>query len=862
MNQHPPKWAIRFLEWYCNPAQLEEIQGDAVELFNRRVKKSPTRARIQFIWDVMRFFRWRNINKNRINKYSPIPSAMYKSYFITGYRSMFRNTTSSLINIIGLSVALSVAIMFFVIIDSYYNLDAMHVNGARTGMVTNHIQQGNGISLNARSPFILADMLRENSAVESVVRATRARADVRNGDKVFSEIVFFTDPDFMKDFSFRMLSGNRDGLKDKNQIMLSREKAVKYFGNDNVVGENISVRFNGTDKYEFTISGVFEDTPANSSMYIDFLIPMAIWQDLYPQYVQDWSNNSVVTFVMMKEGNSFAQVQPSLKNYLEIQSKADPKNPVVEAEMIPFTHVATRSYQIDGTLSWSNQPAGMIAFAVIGSLLVLVACFNYMNVAVASVSTRLKEIGIRKVIGGRRREIIQQFLTENLMMCTIALGVGFLIAYFFLVPGWNSLYTVKTAFEISSPMMAVVFFGGTLLFTVLVSGAYPAMYVSSFNSVKILRGKEKFGSKGLFSKILLTFQLTLSIICVMGCLLFVGSGTYYINKDWGYDPSQTVAVRLYNPNQYEKLRTLISSETSVMSYAGSSIQIGKNIITTSVSVKEENNKAVKFNVGFKYLQSMNIRLKEGRFFDENIQSDKEESAIVNETFVRRMGWKDPLNEAFEEGGVKHYVIGVVEDFYYTDYYTAVEPAFFCIVPQKYFSYMVIKTQPGMEKNMESFIKGSWKEIGPDDPYDGFLQASVFDRFNDWNRSSNKVVIMISLVAILLSAMGLYGLLSYNLTRRLKEYSVRKVFGAKLKDILILMNRDYQWIVLISLIVGIPIGAYLMQLMLKVAYPEGVPTFIWPYVVAISVVLITVILAILTQLRRVIVENPTRTLRME
>lgn len=862
MNASPPRWANRFLEWYCNPELLEEIQGDANELFYRTAKESERKAKLNYTWNVIRFFRWRNIRKDRIQIYSHPSTMMFKSYLVTGYRNLLRNLTTSAINIVGLSIAIACAVLIFILEDSYYNLDAMHVNGARIGLVVNHVKEGDQRSQWARSPVPLAELLKENSALENVVRAARSSAAVRVGNNVFTEGILFADPGFLDMFSFKVVSGNRQSLYNKNQVMLTREMAVKYFGNEDVVGQSLSMKFNDQYKQEFFVGGVLENTPANSSMYFNFLVPSMVWEDMNKGGADDWSKNMSVTFVMMKEGQPFSQLQPTFDVYQKFQQQANALNPVQQVEVVPMKDVAQRSFDISGSLSWSNSPAAMVAFVVIGTFLILLACFNYMNVAIASVSTRLKEIGVRKVVGGGKNEIIQQFLVENLLLCFLALAAGTALAYYFLVPGFDALYPVKIAFEISSWKMLILFFGGLLLFVALVSGAYPALYVSSFSAVKILRGKEKFGSKSLFSKILLTLQFILSITTIVSCLVFVWSSYYFEGKDWGYNRDESIAVRLTEGRQFEEMRNRLATHKHVLAFAGATYHIGRSAQPAVIRISDQEYSVDHFPVGFGYLESMNIRLKSGRFLDEAIASDKTESVVINDAFAKKMGWENPLNQSLEYDSIKRYVVGVVEDFYYNDFYYAVKPVMFTNTPQENFRYLIVKAEAGTVQATHEDLKKAWAAVSPDDPYLGFIQNEVFDNFLNSNRSNNKVIYFISGVAVLLAAMGLYGLVSYNLTRRIKEFSVRKVFGASVLQLFHLMNRDYLWILIIAFGFGAPIGALLIDLMLKAAYPEHIPTTIWPYVIAISVMVLTVGLTIGTQLKRLVDENPTETLRTE
>jgi putative ABC transport system permease protein len=270
----------------------------------------------------------------------------------------------------------------------------------------------------------------------------------------------------------------------------------------------------------------------------------------------------------------------------------------------------------------------------------------------------------------------------------------------------------------------------------------------------------------------------------------------------------------------------------------------------------------RFEVGFNYLETMNVKLNEGRFFARNISSDSKESVIINEAFVKKMGWTSPLNKYFEFDDIKWYVIGVVEDFYYTEFYSEVDPVMIHIGPEEKFKYLAIKTETGTSLEVYESIKKSWTSIAPDDPYQAFLQDHVFESFFNANSSNNTLMYFLSGVAFILAIMGLYGLVSYNITRRIKEFGVRKIFGASLFQIFRLMNRDYLWILAISFFAGAPLGFYMMDIMMEAAYPEEIPVEIWPFVVTIGVIIISVIATVSSQLRRVAKENPTTILKSE
>ena len=862
---HPPKWADRFLQWYCRPDLIEEIQGDVYEMFYRKVADNKKIAKAQFIWNVIRFFRFKNIKKqNRKHYPSNFSLSMYKSYFISGLRNILRNLTSSSINIVGLSIALACGVTIFLLLDSYYNRDKFHEKGDRLYLLMNKMKSADEVKNWGRSPYLLGPALRdEHNAIESIVRVQTNHLSVRHDDIVFNEPVWFVDPEFLNVFSYHLLHGLPNALNDRNSIVLTEEMAIKYFGRTDVINEDLSIKFPNEQKVTFKISGVLSRIPDQSSIAINFLIPIQNWEDhVDPAPSIQWRTWAGATFVLFREGHQTSELNAVVDKYIKVQREANDKFQIQSIEWIPIGEMGERSYDIAYALSWSNIPAAMIGLGVIAIALVMLACFNYMNVAVASVSTRLKEIGIRKVIGGGRKEIIQQFLVENTVLCAFALSIGTVIAATILLPGFNSLYPIHIPFQFSSSGTMFAFFGGVLLLVALISGAYPALYVSSFSPVNILRGKEKFGSKSLLSKILLSFQFVLSFTSIVACLVFINSSHYFEKKDWGYDHDQHIFTSVKNIEQYNGLKDLVSQHKGVISYAGAESHIGDNIHSTTVNVGSEQVNVNRLEVGFNYLETMNVHLLQGRFFDESISSDKKESVIVNEAFVRKMGWKDPLGQTFDFDSIKWYVIGVVRDFHYREFYYPIEPTMIHIGAEEKYKYLVVKAAAGSAVEVLDFLKKSWKSVAPDDPYEGAFQDDVFEQFFNSNRSNDKIMYFLSAVALVLACMGLYGLVSYNLTRRLKEFSVRKIFGASLFQIFKLMNHDYMWIVLFAFAVGAPLGFYMMGLMIRAAYPEEIPISLWPFIITILTMVLTVAFTIGTQLKRIAKENPTSTLKNE
>lgn len=864
LNNQPPAWARRFLKWYCRADLLEEIQGDLEEIFERTATESPRKARLAFVWNVIRFCRLRNIRRYTHMNTSLLSLSMLKSYALYTLRSIRKNQFQTAINIIGLSLALGCGITVFLILDSYYHRDGFHSKGDRVYLFMNNMRSGDVVEQWARSPYLAGPALLEShGAVEAVVRIQRGNFSMRRDNIVFNEPVWFTDPDFLNVFNFDVLHGRQDALTDPSTIALTQDVAIKYFGKENVINEEIQIKLSDSVRATYRIGAVLKNIPDQSSMHFGVLVPIGTWEKrlMSPSGI-NWRAWAAATFVLLREGHQAGELQDVTTRITRTQNQANEKFQIESVEWIPLSKVAERSYRILYSLSWSNVPAAMIGLGVIAALLVLLACINYMNVAVASVSTRLKEIGVRKVIGGGRRQIIYQFMIENIVFCTLAMGVGTAIAALVLLPGFNSLFPIHVPFAFSSPLTMIIFFAGSVLGVAFVSGAYPAFYVSSFDAVTIMRGREKFGSKSLLSKVMLTVQFVISFSTVVAGFVFINSSLHFEKKDWGYQHDGQLYMRITNAAQYHELERQLSSNQYVIKYAGTESHIGSSAHNTTVAIDNNALAVVRFEVGFDYLETMQVRLKNGRMFNERIASDVNEAAIVNESFVKKAGWTDPIGKSFDFDGHKWFVIGVAENFNYQMFYFPIEPVFIHVATEDNYNYIAAHVAAGHLNEVSDQLRAAWNKLSPDDPYTGDFQNEVFGQFFRSNRSNNKIMITLSVVALALAMMGLYGLMSYNLTRRLREFSIRSIFGASRAHIIGEMNRDYVWIVMASFCIAAPLGWALVSQTITAAYPEYIPIPAWPFILTAGLMVLTVAVVLATQLNRLRTSAPADTLKNE
>lgn len=863
MMHQPPRWAERFLEWYCRPEKLEEIQGDVHELYERTQLHSGKRtADIRFIWNVVRFFRWTNVRFFKKNYFASHSSfAMIRNYLIVGLRNMLKARFTSFTNIFGLAVAIGFAITVFIFVDYQYHVDSFHTRAARIYQVVNEMKSNNDLELWGDSPFLLAPTLKaDNPAITHAARVEYQSGNFIFADRVFNEFIWFTDADFMAMFDFQVKYGNRDALRQKNHIVISADIAKKYFGDRNPIGQQVSVKYSNQVTQTYFVGAVADKFPENASFTFSVLVEMENFFDLNFSDTYTWRQLTDATFIEMADGHTPEELAASLATSKQRQNESDSRWTVNRFEMIPLTELALRNSEIDGPIANGGHPAGRIALSVVSLILLVLACSNYMNIALASSSRRLKEIALRKVLGSARRGIVNQFLAENFLNCLFALAVGGVLSYFLLLPGFNELLPITIPFAFSSPYLAVGFFVSLLVATGLASGAYPAVYIARFQPIAIFRGREKFGRRNIISKILLTFQLVMAVVLIVGSFIFTSNSMRMNAQDWGYDRRHVVAVPIGHPQQYEALRAYASRLPDVIAIAGSEGQIGRSNIQTTFEHHEAKIRTIIYGTEPDYMKTMGLRLKEGRFLQGDGNTSDE--VVINEEMVRKMGWTNPIGETFSYDSITRHVVGVVENFNHDSFYDAILPAFFVNLPSSRYMFISFRTAPGKELEVERSLAREWKSVAPDDPFSGFFQEDVFEEYFRSDRANISIIVTVSVISIMLACIGLFGLVSYTIQQRRKEFSIRKVLGADILSIFRLVNGDYLWVLLIAFLLGAPVGFWLMQTLIVSIYPDPAPINATPFLLAIGLLAATVLATISSRLIQVVRENPADTLKNE
>lgn len=771
---------------------------------------------------------------------------MLKNYFKIALRNLFRQKSVSLINIFGLSVAVGCSITVFLFLQNYWTLDEFHKNGERIFIVEYVTNTGGEVQTWGDVPAPMAPaLLADFPQVEHAIRLQREGAKAFYKENVFDEIITYADAGFFKMFTFPLKYGDPSVLNDPNAIILSADAAEKYFPGMDPIGRTIPLLIDGQIT-TFSIAGVAEPFPNNIGFRFDFLTGYHSVHEILK--TQDWKTRSDGIFIQLHRAEDADFVAQQMNRYVSLFNDHNPDTPIQSFTLDNLRHPAPNAYDVIHRPAEAIHPILTVMFSLIALVMMAVSCFNFVNISLGGVSRRLKEIGIRKVLGGRREQLIAQFMSENLLLCFLSLIVGLMLTETLFVPLLNDIMVLKTSVAFSSNAGLWFVMIGLLAITGLGSGMYPAFYVSSFKPVIIFAGRQKFVSKNVLRRGLLAIQFVLAFLAVIITVVLLSAAQQWKHVAWGYDPDQTLIVQLTENRQFDLLKNEVQKNPHVLMVAGSVHHIGQTMRQETLFADgDEKQNIFRFDIGAGYPEALGLNLKSGRFFDFEKRVEDENSIIVNEAFLEKQAWPDGIGRRIRIAEKQYTIIGVVNDFklFGTG---ATYPSAFFRANDNGFSCMVIRFAPGTGKEVAAYIDQAWKNLFPDVTINRFFQNEVFDGFYQTFTKVSGTFGYVAAMALLIACLGLYGLASQHFMRYLKEVGVRKMLGASLGQILLLINREFLISMMVAGILATAlsvVGIQLLLMQLKQFTGNFSPGFM-PFVLANAIIFVTAAIAVSRQ----------------
>jgi len=792
---------------------------------------------------------------------------MFSTYMKLAGRNLLKHKLASFINLFGFSASIGCCLVLFSFIDIQYEVDAFHKNADRIFLVQHIAVDSDGSeNMIGRTPVPLGPALKENiPQIERAARLAWGNTRMIYEDNSFNESIFFADPDVFEMFSYPFKYGDKTAFSERNVVVFTEEMAEKYFGRTNPVGEQLTLSFGEHFTESFTVAGVLEKIPNNRSWQTNFFLP---YENMFSLGIEenDWQASTTATTIQLNTVSSIEAVEAQLDRYVSIHNAVNVEMPMKAFFLDNLLKLSLHSHRVRDSLPGGSSPQTNIVIGTIGLFILLLAAFNYVNIAIASAARRFKEIGIRKVVGSTKSQLVSQFLSENMLLCLIALLGGILLAESFLLPGFNQIFAGTGAPEFRldylSNIRIWIVLACLLLIIGIGSGAYPAFYISSFNPVSIFRGRQQLSGKKLLSRSFVTIQFTLTFILVVIAVGITQNQIYQNRRSWGYDPAHTIVVPVEGYSQYATLRNDLSQFGNVTSLAGSRSSLGRSrsrrVVTSDTTSKE----VTGYAVGPAYIETMGLQMVAGRPFENARQAENAESVVVNEALVEDLGWDNPLDRTIISDSIRYNVIGVVKNFQENAFFDTIGPAVFFVTPEENYRYLSVSVQPGTEITTNHAIEDRWDALIPDMDYPGYLQRDVFEE--EYNRREREVAlfIFIGLMALVLSCMGILGLVSLAIARRMKDLSIHKVLGASSMRVAHLINREFIYLVGIAMVVASPASYYLLRGMLVEAYTDPIPLGFSPFFVSIMLVFGALAMTISSQVYRASVSNPVGALQSE
>jgi putative ABC transport system permease protein len=816
-NIQPPELFLRFFRWFCDPAMAEDIEGDLTEMFQREAATGNlTKARLRFSINILRLFRPGIIKKMGHSSFTH-PSPMFKNYFITSMRSLMRSKGFSMINIIGLAVGLATFSLISIYVYHELSFDRYHKNADRIFRIVENLRTENEMLFQSTSsPPMGPRFLKDFPEVENYVRFQNwSLLAERKGRSYYERDSYIADSTVFDVFDYKLLKGDKKtALREPFSIVLTESMAKKYFGNEDPVGETIKMDY---DNYKVT--GIMEDVPENSHFRFSNLISFSTWSRNNKKGEETgWFWNGFHTYVLLRDGHSVEKVRAKMKDFLQRNIEKGGMY-YEDLPLQPLTGIYMAQQR-----SWENGTRGSMnnvyILSIIAVFILLIACFNYINLATARASRRLKEVGLRKSLGALRRMLVAQFLGESIIVAFIASLLAVLLAWIAL-PSFRTLVESPLSFSIlPNPWIITGAAFLLVLFIGIAAGAYPALIISGFQPLQIFRPSTKgIYSHHNFRKFLVSIQFVISITLVAGTLLVYDQLNLVRNQDLGFDKNAILVIPTNGDTSITKHFDAVKNElkqvNGVRAVAGSSTVPGQspNNLYTEIAMTDGKMSPTNINyifVDHDFLSTYDIKLLAGRNFLRENKADDTTAFIINETAMKDFAWtpEQAIGKKVRLWGNEGRIIGVVKDFNYRSLHTKVAPLMMTLTKGIY--RISIRIEDDDFPSTISHVQKKWNELIPYLPFDYSFLDVDFDRQYKADQQLGKVAGIFTGLAIFIGCLGLLGLTSFVVERRTKEIGIRKVLGASVASVVILIAREFIWLIMVALVVATPLTWYLIQ----------------------------------------------------
>jgi putative ABC transport system permease protein len=791
----------------------------------------------------------------------------------------------SFINLFGLMVGLTCCLLITTYILNELSYDRYNKNADNIYRITRTFYNGNGeatLNLSTISPPFGYYLPTDFPEIQKMTRLLNfGTVPLRYKDKLINEKdVYFADENLFDVFTVDVLKGNpKTALTDPFSVMLTEDEAKKYFGNEDPI--NKVIRAN--NQFDVKVTGIYKPFPSNAHMHPNMLVSFNTLKDSAVYGEQNlrtnWGNNSFFTYIMLPKGYNIQNMKARFPAFLD-KHMTDEYGPNKPSKSTSLDLQKLTDIHLYSHTDYEAEPNGDISrvwiFGAIALFILLIACINYMNLSTARSALRAREIGIRKVIGARRKEIIFQFLSESVLLCWVAIIIAGVLTYVMLpwlnkVSGQQLSFDILLKWQVIIPLLITPFIVGIL------SGIYPSLFMSSFQPVKTLKGLfNAHGSSINFRKVLVVFQFGISIALIITTMIVFQQLRYMQQASLGYDKEHILTLPYYPAlnDQYESFRNTLLRNSNIKDVGRSSRIPTGRLLDGQGAQAPGNDSMVPVKADIRYvaadydfIPTYGVHIVAGRNFSRDYGTDTA-SFILNEAAVRAVGWKSPqeaVGKNFKYGGQMGHIVGVTNDFHFESLHQTIAPLIL-VMPTpaqaaNSYGYLSIKISGGNIPSALATIKDTWQKFLPELPYQYTFLDENFAKLYEAEQRQGTIFIIFACLAIFIACLGLFGLSAFSITQRVKEIGVRKVLGANVSTIVALLSKDFLKLVLIAAIISFPVAWYAMHNWLQdFAYRINIQW--WVFVVAGILAALVALITVSFQAIKAALANPVKSLRTE
>ncbi|MGB6867483.1 MAG: ABC transporter permease [Candidatus Aminicenantaceae bacterium] len=785
---------------------------------------------------------------------------MIKNYIKIALRNLSRHKGYSFINIAGLAIGMTCCILILLWVQDELSFDRFHKNADSIYRVIQDINFSDHSTTWAITQGPLGPSLKEDfPEIENFTRVTGQRFRLTHGEHSYDEVLGMADGSIFEMFTFPLIEGDpQTALSDPHSIVLTEEMAKKYFGDEHPIGKVLKA----DNQYDFLVTGILEEFPLNSHFRYDFLIPFIFGREL--EYtVDNWRNSQFSTYVQVQEGIPYQEVVQKISGYLY-------EKPTIEKDaklnLQPLTRIHLYSnYEFDSS---HGDITYVTIFSLIAFFILLIACINFMNLTTARSANRAREVGLRKVAGAYRRDLVRQFFGESILLAFIALIFAVGIAYL-LLSVFNELAAKELSFGISGNIQALLVLLGIAILTGIIAGSYPALFLSAFQPANVLKGTFFSGSKGsAFRKVLVVLQFSLAILLIVCTTIVYNQMNFMRNRKLGYDKEYLVYAVLRGDmrQQFDVVREELLKNPNILAVTSSGTlpTYGYNFSNSlwrweGQDPDEEILMRASF-IDYNYFETFGMEIIEGRSYSKEFSTDPTEALIVNEEAVKVMGMDSPVGKRLGIGDNQAKIIGVVKNYHFRSMKQEIEPLILILNPSNCWALFARLSSEDVSKTI-GHMENVWGKFAPGYPFNYRFMDEAIDNLYRAEQQIGTLFRYFSILAILISCLGLFGLASFMAEQRTKEIGIRKVLGATVTNVLLLLSKEFVKWVLIANIIAWPVAYYAMNKWLQ-GYAYRINIALWSFVLAAVLALAIALFTVSYQAVRAATANPADALKYE